>query len=115
MSDSELTLPEEQAFQLSRCAIALSNGWEAKDRDLSALVSALNANLELWVAIRTMVMRDDCSLSAAAKENLRKLAEFVAGKTFEGVDKVAGGTIQTLVNINLQIAEGVLEGAKVPA
>ncbi len=114
MSDTELSLPEEQAFQLSRCAIALDNAWEGKDKDLGGLVAALNANLELWVAIRTTVMRPDCSLAEAAKENLKRLAEFVASKTFEGIAVLNTDTVRTLVNINLQISEGLLEGTKAP-
>ncbi|CAA7618403.1 flagellar biosynthesis regulator FlaF [Magnetospirillum sp. UT-4] len=110
MDDTSLSLVEEQAFQLSRCAIALDNAREAKD--LGVLVAALNDNLEVWVAIRSLVMAGDCSLTAETKDNLKKLSEFVAAKTFEGVEKLSDDGIRSLVNINLQISEGMLEGAK---
>jgi flagellar biosynthesis activator protein FlaF len=110
MADKTLSLPEEQAFQLSRCAISLDRAWESKDPQ--ELVAAVNANLELWIAIRTMVMRADCSLDEKAKINLQRLAEFVANKSFEGIDNLTAQGVRSLVNVNLQICEGFLEGTK---
>lgn len=108
----QLSLIEEQAFQLSRCAIALDSAREHRKEDPSTLVAALNANLELWIGIRSSMTRDECSLNAETKANLTRLAEFVASKTFEGVDKLNDEAIKGMVNINLQISEGLLEGAK---
>lgn len=108
----QLSLIEEQAFQLSRCALSLDSAREHRKADPTSLVAALNANLELWIAIRSTMTHDDCSLSADTKANLTRLAEFVAGKTFEGIDTLSDEAIKGMVNINLQISEGLLEGAR---
>lgn len=107
----QLSVIEEQAFQLSRCAIALDSAREHRKADPSSLVAALNANLEVWIAIRSSMTGTECSLNAETKTNLTRLAEFVAAKTFEGVDQLNDEAIKGLVNINLQISEGLLEGA----
>jgi hypothetical protein len=46
------------------------------------------------------------------KRNLRRLAQFVADKTLAGLESVTNETIDSFININLQISEGLLEGAK---
>ena len=107
----ELTLAEEQAFQLSRCAIEIDQARENRDQDFSQMVSALNENLEVWVAIRTMAMQKDSGFSEEIKENLTKLSKFVAEKTFDSAEGLSDQTIDTLINVNLQISEGLLEGA----
>lgn len=108
----ELSIVEEQAFQLSRCAIALDAAGQGRNTAPAALVGALNDNLELWMALRSVVMKPDCTLADATKQNLVRLSEFVAAKTFEGIENLSDEGIQSLININLQISEGLLEGAK---
>lgn len=65
--------------------------------------------MQLWVGIRTMVSAADNPLPMPIKDNLIRLASFVAQKTFE----MQGGSnikaIDALVNTNMQIAGGLLE------
>lgn len=111
MADGDtLSLAEEQAFQLSRCAIALDQARQNRAKDPGALINALNENLQVWVAIRTLAMREDSGFSADVKRNLTKLSKFVAEKTFDSVEGIADHTMDTLINVNLQISEGLLEG-----
>jgi len=105
------TLAEEQAFQLSQAALLLDQARRAKNENPSGMVEALNMNVEAWVALRTIVMRDDCILPEEVKQNLTKLAQFVADRTFAN-GEVAETTLDALININLQISEGLLEGDK---
>ena len=107
---ANLSLTEEQAFNLSRCAIALDQSRQSREKIPAELVDALNENLQVWIAIRTMAMRDDTGFPDEVKENLQKLSKFVAEKTFENPKDLSQQTIDTLVNINLQISEGLLEG-----
>lgn len=109
--EEDWTLAEEQAFQLSQAAIRLDQARRQKAENPGALVDALNQNVEIWVALRTIVMREDCTLSDEVKQNLTKLAQFVADRTFADGD-VAEPTLDALININLQISEGLLEGEK---
>jgi len=109
-NDTNLSLAEEQAFQLSQAAIALDQA--RSDRgDLSKLAMALERNLEAWVALKTIVAAEGCLLPDAVKDNLRRLASFVADRTLQGGENMADATIDALININLQISEGLLEGA----
>lgn len=105
-ADTSLSFAEEQAFQLSKCAIAIDQARENPGN----LASALNDNLEVWVAIRTLAEQDDCNLSPEVRQNLTTLSKFVADKVFASADGVSDETVSTLININLQISEGLLEG-----
>ncbi|HEY0837833.1 MAG TPA: DUF2934 domain-containing protein [Azospirillum sp.] len=74
---------------------------------------ALDHNLKLWVAIKTVVQDDANQLAAEIKENLRSLAQFVSATTMEATE----GTIEarklvSLARVNMHIAEGLLSGQK---
>lgn len=102
-----LTSEEQDAFGLVEAAITLDQSRGDKAR----LAAALERNLQLWVAIRTLVSQAGIGLPEAVKGNLKRLSEFVAETTLKkGVD-ISDNTITTLVNVNLQISEGLLESA----
>jgi len=105
-----LSLAEEHAFQLSRCAIALDQARQNREKKPAELTSALNENLQVWVAIRTLSMREDSGFSDDVKDNLIKLSKFVAEKVFDSPEGISDQTMDTLINVNLQISEGLLEG-----
>lgn len=112
MTDSQtLSLAEEQAFQLSQAAIMLDQARQDRG-DLNKLAAALERNLETWVALQTIIEAESCALSEAVKANLRQLSAFVTDRTLKGVQEIADSTLDTFININLQISEGLLEGAK---
>lgn len=104
---------EEDALALLRAALMLA---EAKDKnDQNRLVEALNNNMELWTGIKTLVSAKNHPLAKEIKDNLVRLADFSIGKTFEIGANTAHKTIDTLININLQISEGLLERVKFAA
>ena len=107
----DLSAIEEQALILSQAAIGLDQA-RSGQRDPHALATALEANVEVWVAIRALADAPATALQDNIRENLRRLSVFVASTTFmHGVD-IAEPTLNTLININLQISEGLLESAK---
>lgn len=107
----DLSAIEEQALVLSQAAIGLDQARSGK-RDPHALAMALEANVQVWVAICALVDTPDSALEPNIRENLRRLSDFVAGTTFKyGID-VVDSTLNTLININLQISEGLLESSK---
>ena len=108
----ELSLAEEQAFQLSQAAILLDQARSGRDKNLAPFAAALKGNLDTWVALCTVIAHEDCTLNEDVKRNLRRLAQFVADKTLAGLDSVTNETVDSFININLQISEGLLEGAK---
>lgn len=104
---TELSLIEEDALALTQAALEISHAHESKDE--KRLASALDRNMQLWVGIRTVVSAADNPLPMAIKDNLIRLSSFVAQKTFDMQNGPAKKTIESLVNTNLQIAEGLLE------
>lgn len=102
-----LSLAEEDALALTQSALEISRSNESKNE--KRLAAALDRNLQLWVGIRTMVSDASNPLPMAIKDNLIRLASFVAQKTFEMQSGSNIKTIDALVNTNLQIAEGLLE------
>ncbi len=102
-----LTKGEEDAFALAEAAILLEHARHTGGAELTA---ALENNLQLWVAIRTLVERQDSVIPVEIRENLIKLSQFVTQKTFEVGKSPRPATLDSLITINLHIAEGLLEG-----
>ena len=70
----------------------------------------LKANLDIWIALRTALSGDRDALNPDTRTNIDRLSRFVSEKTFAGADGMVDSELDTLVFINLQIAEGLLEG-----
>lgn len=106
----DLSAVEKDAAALSDAAIRLD---QARG-DEKMLVAALDHNLELWVGIRTIVSQwsKHNPLPMEARENLVKLSQYVADTTFAHGKDMSDKTLDSLININLQIAQGLLEGAE---
>ena len=101
---------EEQAFQLAQCAIAMDKARGEDATGSPVMMEALKENLEAWVAVRTLASRNDCGLSEEIRKNLITLSRFVAERTFSNAGMMKSEILSTLININLQISEGLLEG-----
>jgi flagellar biosynthesis regulator FlaF len=112
---STLSLPQQEAFGLTEAAIQLDQARNSAERSMD-LAAALDYNLEIWVAIRALAQSENSALPQPIRDNLMKLSDFVAQTTFSGGPAIADKSLDTLININLQLAEGLLEGQKaVPA
>lgn len=107
----ELSLAEQEAMSLTRAAIFLDQA-RAEGRDSTKMVQALNNNLDVWVYIRAMASSDTCQLPGPVRKNLIDLSGFVAQTTFTHGVAISDGNIDCLININLQLSEGLLEGQK---
>jgi flagellar biosynthesis regulator FlaF len=108
MSGSQLqsmSTREQDAFALTEAAVRLDQA-RGKEANLAA---ALEQNLQLWVAIRTLVSRPGNALPAQIRNNLVSLSGFVAETTWRDGVAIPATRLDTLININLQIAEGLLQ------
>ena len=103
----KLSPAEEHAFNMVQAAIIL----DQSKGDLGKLAAALAHNLELWVGVRTLISRPDSHVSPELRENLTRLADYVAGTTMTHGVEISPETLEILININLQVSEGMLEGA----
>lgn len=102
-------LAAEEAYSLLRCAMDLSKAQEKNNK--KELAAALNNNMELWVYIKTLAKSKKNHLPDEIKGNLHKLADFVSQKTIEigkNLDNVNVSTIETMINTNLQISQGLM-------
>ncbi|MHC8509121.1 MAG: flagellar biosynthesis regulator FlaF [Rhodospirillales bacterium] len=108
-ASENLPVVEEQAFQLSQAAIRLDQARTRRTENPSSFSAALDENLDVWMAIRTVAQRSVPGFSNDIRNNLVKLSHFVADTTFAGPENVGDSTLDTLININLQISEGLLE------
>jgi len=106
--EENLSLPEQDAFCLSRAAIFLDRAMTRGEAD--ELAAALDHNLELWAGIRALVIKPGNGMPANVRDNLVRLSGFVADTTISWGVKITRDVLNTLININLQISEGLLEG-----
>ncbi len=104
----QLSLTEENAFNLSQVAIQLD---QSRD-DSNSLAAALERNMEVWVALRILVSRSGETIQQQTRDNLIRLSQFVAETTMKYGAEIPSEVVDTLININLQISEGFLEGGK---
>ena len=109
--ENDLTFVEQQAFNLAQAAIQLDQA-RIEDGDLGKLAQALEHNLQVWVEIGTLVKSSESNLAENVRDNILKLRDFVSDTTMAKGVEMAESTLNTLININLQISEGILEGAR---
>lgn len=72
---------------------------------------ALDHNLKLWIAIKTVLQNETNSLPTEVKANLRNLAQYVSTTTMEAAQgEIESSRLVSLSRINTHIAEGLLRG-----
>jgi flagellar biosynthesis regulator FlaF len=113
MTAEELLAQEEDAYCLMEAAVMLDQARSGKDAaEESTLEAALSNNLDLWVAIRATISQPANSLPGDVKENLVRLSKYVVSTTRNQGGAITQHALTTLININLQISEGLLEGGE---
>lgn len=113
MNAEELSALEEDAYCLMEAAVLLDQARKNNGEEgASALESALNNNLELWIAIRSVISQPENLFSDDLKNNLSRLSDYVATTTRNEGRNISEHALATLININLQISEGLLEGGE---
>lgn len=107
-----MTPAAQDAFFLSEAAVLMdqARGGDGKRRDKKKLAAALENELEVWTSIRAAVLRWTEQERSVTKQNLCRLSDFIAGTIMSSGIDITDSTLDTLININLQIAEGLLEG-----
>ena len=106
-SDKLMQAREKDAFALTKAAIFLD---KAK-QDLSneeLMADALNNNFMIWATIRETVKSNGDSMPSEISENLMKISDFVIKTSLVLREQMNESTIDTLINVNFNIAEGLL-------
>lgn len=86
---------------------------QAKDASIDEFRAALRANWRLWTIFQASLLEPECTMPEAPRSNLLGLANFIDKTTVELLANRDPAKIDVLVNINRQISEGLMEGARV--
>ncbi len=107
-ADSDLSVLDQDARALAEAADMLSSA-ETPEQ----LGEALAHNLGVWVAIKSIVGADRNPLPMEIRKNFDQLAVFVIRTTLgSDVGEIKVSTIETLIRINLHIAEGLVRSQR---
>jgi flagellar protein FlaF len=100
---------ELESSLLSRAAALLRQCQETWDQEghIERLDTALRFNQRLWTFFQSELMEESNPLPLQIRQNLLNLAAFVDKRTFEVMSYPASEKLNVLININLQIAEGL--------
>ena len=109
-SVDQIKQAEVEAEIFLKYAMALSKASTSND-DTQKLL-ALDNNLKLWVEIETSLKDAKSLLSQEIKDNLLQLSKFVERMTLSKGVKMSKTDFDCLININMQISEGLLEAVK---
>ena len=102
-------LAQQEAYYLAKCGLELSEAHKSKDDN--QMVAALDNNQRLWVMIKTLMKSKTSRLPEETRNNLIKLADYVAQNTIklgQDLNNVDNKMLDSFININRQIAEGLL-------
>jgi|SRR5437660_2684992 len=84
----------------------LHDNWDDRDRD--DIDSALIYNRKLWAFLFAAVTDKDSPLPREIRQNVANLGLFVMAETIEITGKPQRERLETLIDINRQIAAGLL-------
>jgi flagellar biosynthesis activator protein FlaF len=98
-----------EAWALLEAARQLNKTKEGPIDDFRA---ALRANWRLWTLFQANLVDADCKLPDQLRGNLLGLANFIDKTTVALLVERDPKNIETLVNINRQISEGLLDGVR---
>ncbi len=90
----------------------LRDNWEPRSKDL---LPALHFNRQLWSIFATSVTGGDSELPVEIRQNLANLALFVFKQTLEVQTSSDPQKLDSLININRQIAAGLFQKPTVEA
>ncbi len=101
---------EMDAAAFSQAAYVLDQARQSPD-DAELAERALKYNQLLWSIIQADVSEKDNALPDELKANLMSLSIFVDKQTSKGLTEPTEELFDSLISINLNISEGLMEGA----
>ncbi len=109
MESVNFNLAQQEAYYLAKSGLDLLEASNSKNHE--QMVSALDCNQRLWVMIKTLMAKGKTKLPEETRNNLIKLADYVAKNTIvlgQNLDNIDQKMLNSFVNINRQISEGLL-------
>jgi len=99
-----------EAWGLMKSATGLEDACKSPDDD-HALREALRLNQVLWTIIQTALLEEDCPLPRELRDNIITLSILVDRTTFSCLGDLDREKVPFLINLNRQLAMGLLESA----
>ena len=101
-----------EAWALLESARDLS---QAKAGPTDRFLAALRRNWRLWTIFQASLLDPECTVPPDIRGNLIGLANFIDKHSAALLAKPDPGLVDALININVQIGEGLLAGARATA
>lgn len=89
--------------------------YQTKEGPIEDFRTALRKNWRLWTIFQASLSEADCPVPLPVRRNLLGLSNFIDRVTAQLLVTRDSAKIETLVNINRQISEGLLEGQRASA
>ena len=111
---SSLSPREVEAMAFTKAALTLD---EAKGKldDYDAYAAALKFNQLLWTIIQADIVDKENKLPPQIKANILSLSIFVDKQTIKALANVKAEHLEVLININKNLAEGLMTKPAEPA
>ena len=100
-----------EAAILNQAALKLKNcqdNWDADDRD-EKLMAALEYNQQVWSILQSELVKEDNPLPDQIRQNLLNLSAFVDKRIFETMAFPSPEKLTIVIEINRNIAAGLLQ------
>jgi flagellar protein FlaF len=102
----EAAVLNQAARKLKEC----QDNWDADDLD-ERLNAALEFNQQIWSILQGELVKADHPLPKQIRQNLLSLSAFIDKRTFETMAFPSPEKLTIVININRNIAAGLLEAA----
>ncbi len=99
---------ELEADLLLKAAARLQTVQDGWDKSKPQLNDALLYNRKLWSIFLTSMTEPDCPLPIEIRQNIANLGVFIINHTFEIMSEPRPESLRVLININREIAAGLL-------
>ena len=104
---SSMSSREIEAMAFTKAALKLEEAKKSLD-DYDAYASALKFNQLLWTIIQADIVDKENQLPPQIKANILSLSIFVDRQTIKALADTSEKNLETLININKNLAEGLM-------
>ena len=111
---SSMAPREVEAMAFTKAALMLEEA-KGKVDDYDSYAAALKFNQLLWTIIQADVVDNENQLPAQLKANILSLSIFVDRQTIKSLANTKAENLDTLININKNLAEGLMTRPANPA
>jgi flagellar protein FlaF len=100
----ELSLEIQALVRSSSSLRQIKENWDNSKDDLPQV---LEKNRRLWTYLASAVRDESCQQTITVRQNILNLANFIFKRTYEVLAHPAPEKLEVLININMQIANGL--------